>query len=122
MGRLTDAYKVLVGRTDLDSLRSRAHVKLARIEAEWCEILQVIERAMRTIQLDNDALRKREERAAKRAAKATPAQPAQVSPPSSASPKEALKARLRAEGRLGRPVAHVIRDSGSDGDSEGRGV
>jgi hypothetical protein len=101
MGRLLDAYKTLVGRTDV---QIRAHAQIVRIEAEWLGICRSIEHTLQDLNLAEDKLRKREERAAKRVKATTPAEP--VTPAAApASPKEALRARLRAQGRMGVPPA-----------------
>ena len=99
MGRFTDAYRILVGRTD-GQIRQAA--QLVRIEAEWLGICRSIEHTLQDLNLAHDKLRKREERAVKRVTAATPAEPV-VSSAAAPSPKEALRARLRAEGKMGVP-------------------
>jgi hypothetical protein len=100
MGRFTDAWQTLIGRSDP---QIRAHAKLVRIEAEWYSICRSIEHVLQDLNLADDKLRKREERAAKRATAATPAAPAATPAALPLSPKDALRARLRAEGKLGVP-------------------
>lgn len=103
MGRLADAYRILVGRSDLADLKSREHAKLVRIEADWLSICRSMEHTLQDLNLADDKLRKREERAVKREKASTPVDPVRQVPPASASPKEAMRARLRAEGKLGVP-------------------
>lgn len=110
MGRLTDAYRILVGRSDH---QIEEHAKLVRIEAEWFRICRSIEHVLQDLNLADDKLRKREERAAKRVPAPTPAAPVATPAALSASPKEALRARLRAEGKLGVPPGRVHAGNGN---------
>ncbi len=101
MGRIADAWQTLIGRSDF---QIRAAAKLVRIEAEWLTICRSMEHTLQDLNLADDKLRKREERAAKRVVAATPAPSAtDPAPALSPSPKEALRARLRAEGKMGVP-------------------
>lgn len=104
MGRFSDAIQVLMGRSDH---QIRAAAKLVRIEAEWFTICRSMEHTLQDLNLAEDKLRKREERAAKRVSASTPAvAPTDPAPVASLiSPKEALRARLRAQGKMGVPPA-----------------
>ena len=99
MGRIADAWQTLIGRSDF---QIRAAAKLVRIEAEWLTICRSMEHTLQDLNLADDKLRKREERAAKRVTATTPAEPVEVSAVAP-SPKEALRARLRSEGKMGVP-------------------
>lgn len=74
MGRLKDAWQVLVGR---DEYAIRSAAKLARIEAEWLEICSSLERVLPNLTSIEQRLRKAEERARKREREA-PALPSDV--------------------------------------------
>ena len=104
MGRLLDAWLTLIGRSDP---QIRAEARLVRIEAEWYGICRHLVHVLEDLNLADDKLRKREERAAKRATAATPAAPAATHAALPLSSKEAMRARLRAEGKLGVPPSRV---------------
>jgi len=62
MGRIADAYRTLVGRTDH---QIRASAQMARIEAHWHTICAEIADTLEILNRVDDRLRKREERAKK---------------------------------------------------------
>jgi hypothetical protein len=120
MGRLADAYRILVGRSDLSELKIRESAKLVRIEAEWLSICRSLEHTLQDLNLADDKLRKREERAEKRAKAATPATPVQQFPSAPLSQKDAMRARLRAEGKLGVPPGRARGGNGSTDEPGGK--
>lgn len=91
MGRITDAWNVLLGRNEFQIRKS---AQLARIEAEWTSICSHIQSVLENLNSVDVRLRKREERARKR--DETPAvEPAQVSAPRFGRHTSPLKTRKR---------------------------
>ena len=119
MGRVGDAWKVLVGRSDP---QIRAVAKLARIEAEWLEICSAIESMIEQWNHAADRLRQREKRVAKAAAKPDPAGPPPTAHPvADAAPPLSGRARviadLKAQGRFGVTTPFKTADKSNGGES-----
>ena len=118
MGRVRDAWKTLIGRSDV---QIRAHAKLSRIEAEWLEICAAIESMIETWNHAADRLRQREKRVAKAASKVETAGP----PPTAPGVADAIPlsgrarviADMKAQGKLGVTTPFAAAEKANGGES-----